>query len=271
MNPKTDRNYLLNNQYRNASNLNARIQLHQRFSVNRYGWLRWVFDRFELPEKCLILELGCGSGVLWSENRARIPSGWEIVLSDFSPGMLADAHQNLGTVNHRFRFGRVDAQVIPFVDGTFDAVIANHMLYHVPDRERAFSEVCRVLKPGGRFYAATNGRNHLRELATLSRGFDCQAYEAGIKSDAGITSSRFSLENGQAELAQWFANVTLCRYEDALVITEVEPLMDWAASWAKPIFGDKFSEFCAFLKVEFNQSEAIRVTKESGLFQAVKP
>ena len=37
--------YLLTHQYKNAQNLNARIQLHERFSTNKYGWQRWVFDR----------------------------------------------------------------------------------------------------------------------------------------------------------------------------------------------------------------------------------
>jgi ubiquinone/menaquinone biosynthesis C-methylase UbiE len=42
------------------------------------------------------------------------------------------------------------------------------MLYHVPDREQAVSDTCRVLKPGGHFYAATNGQAHVRELYELT-------------------------------------------------------------------------------------------------------
>ena len=75
-------------QYRNASNLNARIDLHQRFSTNKYGWQRWIFDQLDLPLQCRILELGCGPGNLWLENLDRIPESWDIVLSDFSAGML---------------------------------------------------------------------------------------------------------------------------------------------------------------------------------------
>ncbi len=44
-------------QYQNAKNLNARIQLHQRFSTNKYGWHRWVFDQFSFPPQSRILEL----------------------------------------------------------------------------------------------------------------------------------------------------------------------------------------------------------------------
>ena len=53
---------------------------------------------------------------------------------------------------------------LPFEADTFDAVVANHMLYHVPDRAQALAEMQRVLKPGGQVYLATNGLAHLREL-----------------------------------------------------------------------------------------------------------
>ena len=53
----TERDYLLTQQYRNASNLDARMQLHQRFSTNKYGWHRWVFDQLRLPAKARVLEL----------------------------------------------------------------------------------------------------------------------------------------------------------------------------------------------------------------------
>ncbi len=58
----------------------------------------------------------------------------------------------------RVQFKEIDAQSIPFEDETFDAVIANHMLYHVPDRPKAIAEIKRVLKPGGRLIATTIGK-----------------------------------------------------------------------------------------------------------------
>jgi hypothetical protein len=54
----------LRKEYQNATNLNARIRLHQRFSLNPYGWMRWVLDQLDLPPLCRILELGCGPGSL---------------------------------------------------------------------------------------------------------------------------------------------------------------------------------------------------------------
>ena len=75
-------------QYRDASNLNSRIQLHARFSTNKYGWHRWVFDQLDLPLQCGILELGCGPGDLWLQNMHRLQEGWQLTLSDLLPGMV---------------------------------------------------------------------------------------------------------------------------------------------------------------------------------------
>ncbi len=141
----------LASQYGAASILNTRLQFHDRFSINRYGWHRWVFDQFHLKSPSTILELGCGAGALWRENLDRVLESWHITLTDFSEGMLKQARQNLagGSV---FEFRKVDAQIkpLPFADASFDAVIANHMLYHVPDRQSVLLEIRRVLKPNGR-------------------------------------------------------------------------------------------------------------------------
>jgi len=48
----------MSDQCNDASKLNARIFLHQRFSTNKYGWLPWIFDQLELPSDVQILELG---------------------------------------------------------------------------------------------------------------------------------------------------------------------------------------------------------------------
>jgi len=265
----SDRDYLLKEQYRNASNLNARFQLHERFSINKYGWHRWVFDQFDIHPDAHILELGCGQGFLWVKNIGRIPENWDITLSDFSLGMLQEAQWNLHESHRCFKITVFDAQWVPFENESFDAVIANHMLYHVPDRDKVFSEVHRVLRPNGRFYASTNGRTHLQELGELVRKFDRNAPRddgGGVRS-----SEKFSLENGFDQLSRWFSKVTKRRYEDALVITEAEPLIAWAKSWAKPVFvGEKLAEFIKFLERELTSHGSIHVTKDPGIFEAYR-
>jgi SAM-dependent methyltransferase len=165
----TERDYLLTEQYRDAAKLRARMGLHERFSVNRYGWHRWVFDQLDLPPHDRVLELGGGPAMLWRENGERIPAGWTVVLADLSPGMLQEARRQLRALPLRFALVNLDAQALPFAPASVDAVIANHMLYHVPDRQQVYAEIRRVLRPGGHLYAATNGRDSMRELAELVR------------------------------------------------------------------------------------------------------
>src|SRR5689334_8720761 len=104
-----DQHYLLNRQYRDASNLQARMQLHERFSTCREAWHPWVFNHLQLRDAARVLEVGCGPGTLWRENLGRIPGGWEITLSDFSPGMLREAAQNLRERQPGFQFEQFDA------------------------------------------------------------------------------------------------------------------------------------------------------------------
>ncbi len=162
---------LRRDQYKDSSNLNARGALHERFSTNSYGWFRWVHDHLRVPEQGRMLELGCGPGTLWVGHRSRVPRSCRIVLSDASAGMVREAAERLG-IGSSFQFAVLDAQAISFASDAFDSVVANHMLYHVPDLSKALSEIRRVLRRAGRLYAATNGRSHLMEIADLIEAFD---------------------------------------------------------------------------------------------------
>jgi len=256
----------LANQYKNASNLNARISIHQRFSVNPYGWFRWIFDHFDLPPQARILELGCGAGTVWQENLHRIPADWDITLTDFSAGMLDQARVSLA-VSPQFRFERVDAQAapLPFKDASLDAVIANHMLYHVSGKPVLFAEIRRILKPGGRLYATTVGENHLRELAGLMSRFNPHL------APWGTATTSFTLENGGAQLSPWFEEVFQERYEDALVVTDAGPLIDYLLSGFIDVPEERYPDFKEFVRQDVESSEGgFRVTKDSGIFVGVR-
>ena len=101
----------------------------------------------------------------------RVPQSWDVTLTDASSGMLEEARAYLENEPRTFAYEVVDAQAIPFDAASFDAVIAVHMLYHVPDQHRALREVRRVLKPEGLFYASTNGRTHMQEIGDLAAHF----------------------------------------------------------------------------------------------------
>lgn len=259
-----DQTYLRSDQYKSAANLNVRIELHRRFSVNRYGWQRWVFDQFDLPPHARLLELGCGPADLWRENRRRLPTDWDLTLSDLSPGMVEQAQAALSAagLTPLPRCEVIDAQAIPYPDATFDAVIANHMLYHVPDRPKALAEMRRVLRPGGRLYAATVGEGHLTELRRLIEA----AVGRSLPPDPAVAA--FSLENGPTQLAPWFTAVERRNYPDALVITEAQPLIAYILS-ARAWFGladeAEVAPIAQMVRQRLASDGVIYLSKSSGL------
>ena len=116
-----------------------------------------------------------------------------------------------------------DIQSIPYADQSFDFVIANMMLYHVPDIPKGLSEVRRVLRGGGAFCCATYGENGIMEYLTgLFR-------EYGAQAEANHT---FTLQNGREQLRAYFDTVERYDYKDSLEVTDVNDLADYIFSLA---------------------------------------
>ncbi len=262
----TNSTYLQTEQYKDASNFNARLQLHQRFSLNKTDLHRWVFDQLDVSQTGKILELGCGPGQLWRQNRERLRPDWTIVLSDFSPGMLQEAQRQLRSCNHPFAWLTADAQHIPLAEASVDAIIANHMLYHIPDLPRCLLEIQRVLKTGGRLYAVTNGTRHMQQIREWYQRF-------GGPDEAGDATAEltFHLGNGQALLSPWMTDVSLKCFDDALVVPEAEPLLAYMGSGMRYRFAPhQAGPLRAFLEQEIAQQGSVRIDKDVGMFEAVR-
>ncbi len=262
----TDPQYLKSEQYRDATNLDARVELHRRFSTNPYGWFPWIFDVLEtLPSSARVLELGCGPGHMWKECADRIPTGWNITLSDLSDGMVDAAWRNLVVTGRAFKYEQIDAQSIPYSDETFDIVIANHMLYHVPDRPKALAEIRRVLKTGGHIIATTVGNRHLAEINKWLK-------RVSPDTDFSPFANPFTLDNGLEQLKSFFPQVEIKRIDDNLCVTEIEPLVAYIRSTAKAteISVSVLAEVRRELENMLSEKGDIFITKDSGLFMAVK-
>jgi len=266
MSKYTDRSYLKNIQYKNADNLNARIALHLTYSQNPYPWFRWVFDHLDLAPGKRVLEIGCGPGKLWQENSGRVPANTQVYLADLSVGMVAAARRNTGSQG-KIHYLCADAQAIPVESSTCDLLIANHMLYHVPDITAALLEIKRVLKPQGLLVAATNGLEHFRELHTLVAAY---FPEHVAERDA---LRRFALETGRDLLGPHFSEVSLEIYHDHLRITDAQALVDYVLSMsyagdtpASSIIG----KLLPAIQSAIEGRGYFHITKSQGLFIAVK-
>lgn len=262
----SDPAYLQTTQYKTAANLRARIELHRRFRANAYGWHKWVFDQLNLQPGMHVLEVGGGPGELWRENAARLPANLAVCLSDFSPGMVAEARSAL-SADARFTFVNADVQAIPFPTAAFNIVIANHMLYHVPDVARGVRELARVLKPGGRVCAATNGLNHMRELHELVAEFDP---ENALAMTPDQFAHRFGLENAPEILSRELAGVEIRNYDDALWVTDPQALADYVLSLGDSgRFGNlsqtRATALVTFVARKMESKGGFYIRKETGL------
>ena len=99
-----------------------------------------------------VLDLGSGAGNDCFVARHETGADGRVIGVDFTPEMVAKARENagkLGFQNVEFRQG--DIEELPVSDGMIDVVVSNCVLNLVPDKRKAFSEVMRVLRPGGHF------------------------------------------------------------------------------------------------------------------------
>jgi ubiquinone/menaquinone biosynthesis C-methylase UbiE len=260
----TDQSFLKQEQYARSDNLSARIFIHQRFSLNPQNWYEFVFDHLMLVGTQQVLELGCGTGSLWQTCLPRIGAQACLCLSDLSPGMVANCRSLLGD-DPRFGFMQCDAQHIPLGDASCDRVVANHMLYHVPNIDTCLAEICRVLKPGGWLVAATNGKRHLAELHELVHQVD-PAFPIG--SDA---NDRFGLENGPDMLHLFFDDVRVEEFDDALWVTEAEPLVAYVCSmWTASNEEAVVEQMQASFNAKIEADGGIFIQKSSGVIIASK-
>jgi ubiquinone/menaquinone biosynthesis C-methylase UbiE len=256
-------------QYNDPSKFNTRVYLHAKYSTNKYPWPLWIFDQIDPVKNAKVLELGCGNGLLWRVNAKRVPTDWEITLSDFSQGMLAETKSNIGESIKNVNYVEIDAEEIKYPDHTFDIIIANNMLYHMRNVKQALAEIRRVLKAEGKLYSTTMGSRNMQEMKAIVAEFNpLSRYEDSLS----LLSENFSLENGEQQLKDFFKEVSLVRYEDALEVTDAEPLVNYIGSCNGltrdnvALKEEEQSLFKDFIDKKIAACGKIHISKESGMF-----
>lgn len=112
----------------------------------REAWLSLLGELLG-GENLEILDVGTGPGVM---ALLLAELGHRVTGIDLSREMLARARDNAARLGHEISFMYGDAEKVPFPDNTFDAVINRHLLWTLPDPQKAIAGWKRVLRPGGR-------------------------------------------------------------------------------------------------------------------------
>jgi SAM-dependent methyltransferase len=124
-------------------------------SADSFAGVANPFELGRLEPGERVLDLGCGAGTDSLVAAQMVGPGGHVVGIDMTPEMLERARRSaeeLGAANLEFVEG--EAERLPFADESFDVVISNGVIDLIPDKDAVFSELYRVLKPGGRVQIA---------------------------------------------------------------------------------------------------------------------
>ena len=272
-------------QYKESQNLQTRINIHA-YSTSNVKWFDWVFEKLDLKPGMRILEIGCGTALLWASVCDRLPEDLHIYLTDYSAGMIKQAqkyiHEHKACFerkNIRFEYACKDANCfsvkdwvgvkLPKEDGCFDRVIANHMLYHVSDKQRPnLLQYCsKLLSKDGMFAASTIGETHLQQLFELVNRFDDTMCMPGWMSEG------FELENGEVQLTPWFKNVTVEEQKNDLMVPDPEAIYQYLCSLPgelKSKITEQEKAFRIYLEKQISADKPLFIHKSTGIFCGYK-
>ena len=206
--------------YRSGEQLRAKHQGTNMRSGRRFE--SWALDLVPLHAGATVLDAGCGWGrFTWPLIEKYSLTSSNITCCDSSPGMLQTTAQEAARRLHHPRFVAADIQALPCPANLYDGVMANHVLYHLPDISAGIRELARVVNEDGWLLATTNSDNvtvpvldfHYAALDRLGIDYVSEAY------------SPFSMENGEQLLGRWFRQVDHVYFEDETLYHSAEEFL----------------------------------------------
>lgn len=258
-------------QYQDDLPLRVRIHTHATYTVPQVDFTAWVLNKIGWQGTERVIDIGVGAGIYVEPVRARCR---HYIAADLSLGMLHRLPQpNLDRLN-------LDVQRLPLPDHTFDVVLANHMLYHVPDRDAALDQIARILRPAGCLLAVTNS---VQSMGELTRLYQSAAHKLGLIEKIAVIQSAadtFGLENGTPLLLRHFAHVARFDLPAALVFPEPQPVIDYIATTreryeallpAGITWADVVAALTDLLRQHIAEHGVFRVNKLTGVFVCRHP
>ncbi|GAB2576338.1 hypothetical protein Aab01nite_13190 [Paractinoplanes abujensis] len=239
-----------------TENLTSRIALYD-YRTNPQDWYSWLAER--LPLRGDVLEVGAGTGALWSRVDPRAHP-MRLTLVDFSPAMCERLRQVPGAT-----VLRGDATRLPFPDASADLLLANHMLYHLDDPEAALREFARVLRPGGRLVTGLNDDDHLAEIGELG--------PAVGRPDLSLRPGHndITASTATAYVGRLFTEVTTERYPSELAVLGPEPVLRYVASQGRaPLTPAEEAVAREFINARIAADGSFRIRQHAVLIMAKK-
>lgn len=259
-----DQQYLRDVQYGSGAKLDVRSFLHRTYATSPIPLPEFAAGLIDWPSSGSFLECGCGNGRFWETGT--LPRSVSLTLTDLSPGMVGEAIaraklNGFGDV----RAEACDVQALPFGDEAFDVVIANHMLYHVPDPDLAVAELARVVRRDGVVIVATNGYGHMREIN------DAVAEVFGSDDVEGLYEV-FGIDTGEARLREQFSRVVWHAFDNDLIVDDPAAVVAYGLSFPPGELATE-SQRAAFEAAVAQRfvNGRLRIRTRTGVFVCTRP
>lgn len=261
MSTEITKDYLKNKQYSTTKNLEARIRIHQLYSNNPESFHSWIGQHLTFNQPLNILDVGSGTGIFWKENAPLLQKGSHLTLTDFSEAMVDKIKAN---VEFEPKVVEVaDVENLSYGDHQFEMVNAHHIIYHAHDKNRAFSEIKRVLKPDGTVTITTNSAIHMRNVYDIGKQLDPK-----FPTDRIIDS--FTEEVADEMLPKHFSSIEKHIQEDRLEVTSLDFLLEYVATGVTPrdmaVADDFYEKYEAIAKKEIDEKGYFGIPKRSPLY-----
>jgi ubiquinone/menaquinone biosynthesis C-methylase UbiE len=176
------------------------------FTAEDLERLSHIVDCLEIRKEMDILDLGCGTGILFDMLRRKVGEDGSVTGIDFSLEMAQKAHRNFPFAN--VNVVDADATMLPFADSSFDMVVAFSAFPHFSDQRKVIDEIHRILKPKSRFYIFHLSSS--RELLELHRKIggvvECDRIPSEMKVRKMLDCSRFTDVTIDDQPGRYFAS-----------------------------------------------------------------
>ncbi|HEV2614582.1 MAG TPA: class I SAM-dependent methyltransferase [Gammaproteobacteria bacterium] len=255
-----DKTLLRDEQYKDAKGYRSRLALLD-YAVEKYNLWEWTAGHYDFSQVKTVLEVGCGTGDFWNSLQANPQAFDEILLTDFSEGMLNTARETLAhsPFHEKIKFEVADVEALSYPDKKFDVVLAHLMLYHPKSPKQALSEISRVLKKEGWVGITTfNLPVQQREIWVLANKIDTRF------PDYAVTIETFDEKIADKLLPEYFARILKYNDEVVVKVPKSEILVDLMRHHpVSQMLELKEDFFTAF------QIEAEKIITRDGFFKTV--
>ena len=219
-------------QYSDSENFRVRVETHRLYSERTADTFNeWLLAIIDGASGSMLADVGCGPGLY---HAALARKGVRVVALDLSPGMVREAREQATAEAYALDVLVASAEHLPLPTAVFDRVMANHMLYHVPDQPRALAEIHRIAKPGARVVMATNAADNIRRLYDVH---EVACASAGYV-PANLEPLRFNLEHLPLVRSE-FPDAEMILREDALLFTDADGPTRYYASYLVDSIADR--------------------------------